>query len=623
MTDDFIVGIDLGTTNSSIAAYRDGAVHVFGSGDKLLPSCLALSDDGTLLVGRPARNQAVLHPERTLKSIKRRMGEDVSLPFGDRTLTPPEASALLLRELASWVEKETGKWPERAVVTVPAYFTDAQRNATREAGAIAGLDVVRLLNEPTAASLAYGEGADGKAATALVYDLGGGTFDVSIVRIEGDVTEVLASHGDTRLGGDDFTDLLAGRLRERFLQKHGPHSLDDQPAAMARLWWAAEAAKRRLSDEPYVQIREEHLVVGDKTSLHLETELSRDEYNDLIHPLLERTLESVTRAREAAGPAGREVDAILLVGGSTRTPLVAELLRERSRLEPRRDLHPDLCVALGAGTLAARLSGKVVKRVLVDVSAHSFGVSHLGVRDGQPYPHCYKAILERNTPLPLTRSEMFYTAQPYQEKVQVTVFQGENPDALLNIPLGDFWITGLQPTEEPNPVVMRMSLDLDGVLHASATEKGTGLGKEIVIDGATRTRTPEEIEAARSAMADLHSSYDGAFDSDGGTFDGEDDFENDADDFLEADAITIDPDGEPKADEAGEEPPESDASAPDLNTRAAALKGRAEALLDSLHAEDREDAQRLCAAIDEADTPEALREAVEELGDLLYFVEGR
>ncbi len=633
MSDDLIVGIDLGTTNSSLAAYNDGKVQVFGPGDKLLPSCLALTDEGALLVGEKARNQAVLHPERTLSSIKRHMGEEVQLALGDRRLTPAEASALILRELANWCEKELGRRPERAVITVPAYFTDAQRNATREAGAIAGLEVVRLLNEPTAASLAYGEGAHGKPETALVYDLGGGTFDVSIVRMEGDVTEVLASHGDTRLGGDDFTQLLALRLRERFLVKHGPRALDDQPVAEARLWWAAEAAKRRLSDEPFVQIREEHLVSGNAVSLHLETEISREEYNQLIHPLLERSMESVTRAREAAGAAGSNLDAILLVGGSTRTPLVVDLLRERSRMEPRRELHPDLCVALGAGTLAARLSGQGVDRVLVDVSAHSFGVSYLGLLNGVPSPYCYKPILERNTPLPLTRSEIFYTADSYQEEVHVNVFQGEHRDALCNIPLGEFRITGLQPCAEPNPVVMRMSLDLDGVLHARATEKNTGLRKEIVIAGASRTRTPEEIAAAKVKMAEIYSGLEG------GSMPA-DAMEDDEADWAEvlheeepdsaADGLAEEPEEEKAIPEPSVAPdgavPASATSDPDraeLTARAAALRGRALALFDRLHEEDREDVKRLSASIDAAGNIEELRDAVEELTELLYFVEGR
>ncbi len=636
MSEDLLVGIDLGTTNSSIAAYRGGKVHVFGPGDKLLPSCLSLADNGTLLVGVPARNQALLHPERTLKSVKRHMGENTALPLGDRSLTPPEASALLLRELASWVEKEAGRKPTRAVITVPAYFTDAQRTATREAGAVAGLEVVRLLNEPTAASLAYGEGARGKAETALVYDLGGGTFDVSIVRVEGDVTEVLASHGDTRLGGDDFTDLLAGRLRERFIAKHGPRSLDDQPVAVARLWWAAESAKRRLSDEAFVQIREEYLVTGKTAALHFETEVTRDEYDDLIHPLLERTLESVTRARESAGAAGANLDAILLVGGSTRTPMVSELLRERSRMEPRRELHPDLCVALGAGTLAARLSGKGVERVLVDISAHSFGVSYLGLHDGRPYPFCYKPILERNTPLPLTRSEIFYTAEAYQEKVQVRVYQGEHPDALRNLPLGDFWITGLKPMEEPNPVVMRMSLDLDGVLHASATEKDTGLGKEIVIDGAARTRTPAEIAAAQKSTAELFLNARGYYDSgdavdavatawDGG--DDDDEVDADVEEFDAGEAELRDArivqESAPSGDVSGPPEKRGDDARAELMTLAAELRGRALTLFDSLHADDKADIMRLSASIDAASEVTNLRAAVEELRELLYFVEGR
>src|SRR5580658_1109212 len=257
---DLIVGIDLGTTNSEVAAFVDGQVKVLGAGGRqILPSCVGFSASGELLVGAAARNQQALYPERTVRSIKRRMGSAETVMVGGRTFTPPEISALILRELAEWARAALGELPQKAVITVPAYFSDAQRSATREAGALAGLEVVRILNEPTAASLAYGYG-DGSRHTALIYDLGGGTFDVSVVTVEGDITEVLASHGNNLLGGDDFDDLLAKRLLEEFHKQHGIDLRQGNGAAKARLWWAAEEAKKKLSFEPYVKIREEALV---------------------------------------------------------------------------------------------------------------------------------------------------------------------------------------------------------------------------------------------------------------------------------------------------------------------------------------------------------------------------
>src|SRR5205085_5724731 len=249
---DLIVGIDLGTTNSEIAAFVDGRVRVLGPEDnKMLPSCVGISPNGELLVGESARNQQLIYPDRTVRSVKRKMGSMESVSLGEKTFTPQEISALVLRELAEWARRELGEPVKRAVITVPAYFSDAQRNATREAGMMAGLEVVRILNEPTAASLAYGFG-DGARRTVMIYDLGGGTFDVSIVTIEGDVTEVLASHGNNRLGGDDFDDLLVKRLEREFHQQHGFWLSDNHQAARARLWWAAEDAKKQLSSEPHV-----------------------------------------------------------------------------------------------------------------------------------------------------------------------------------------------------------------------------------------------------------------------------------------------------------------------------------------------------------------------------------
>ena len=277
-------------------------------------------------------------------------------------------------------------------------------------------------------------------------------------------------------------------------------------AAHARLWWAAEEAKKKLSFEPYVRVREEALVIENGKPLHLDLEISRDEYEEMIRPLIESTLDSVSKALGDARKSPGDLDAILLVGGSTRTPLIARRLQELTSLEPRQDVHPDLCVALGAGVLASRLAGHEVERVLVDVSPFSFGPSYLGERGGFPYPHCYHPIIHRNTPLPVTRTDRYCTAHPYQTVVQVEIYQGEDEDALKNILVGDFRIEGLRPTEEPNEVLCRMSLDVDGILHVTAIEKETGKSKHITIARALQAKSPAEIAAAQERLKALYSS---------------------------------------------------------------------------------------------------------------------
>ncbi|MBI4864189.1 MAG: Hsp70 family protein [Candidatus Riflebacteria bacterium] len=304
-----IVGIDLGTTNSEIAAFVGDRVRVLGPADrKILPSCVGLSPQGELLVGEPARHQMLVYPDRTVRSIKRKMGTDEKVALGDRTLSPQEVSSLILRELVEWARRQLQCPIQKAVITVPAYFSDAQRNATREAGVLAGLEVVRILNEPTAASLAYGTDHAGRQ-TVLVYDLGGGTFDVSIVTLEGDVTEVLASHGNNHLGGDDFDQLLMDRLLMQFKTTHGVDLREGHRVAYSRLWWAAEEAKRRLSSEQYVKVREESLVVVDGRPLHLDVEVARADYEEMIRPLVESTLDSVSRALADAGKRAEGSDA--------------------------------------------------------------------------------------------------------------------------------------------------------------------------------------------------------------------------------------------------------------------------------------------------------------------------
>ncbi|HVS08561.1 MAG TPA: Hsp70 family protein, partial [Planctomycetota bacterium] len=580
-----IVGIDLGTTNSEIAAFVDGQIRVLGPGDtRMLPSSVGFSSSGELLVGEAARNQHALYPERTVRSVKRKMGSEDTVALGDKRFTPQEISALILRELAGWAGRVLGEDPRKAVITVPAYFSDAQRNATREAGLLAGLDVVRILNEPTAASLAYGYG-DGTRHTALVYDLGGGTFDVSVVTIEGDVTEVLSSHGNNQLGGDDFDDLLAAHLTKVFQARHGV-DLAAHPVARARLWWAAEEAKKKLSFEQYVTVREEALVVERGTPLHLDVELSREDYEAMVRPLVESTLDSTSRALQDAGRTPAALDAILLVGGSTRTPLISTLLRERTGLEPRQDVHPDLCVALGAGVLASRLAGHAVERVLVDISPYSFGVSYLGERGGVPYPHCYRPIIPRNTPLPVTRTERYATAYPYQTEVDVQVYQGDDEDALKNVLVGDFRVEGLTETEEPNEILCRMRLDLDGILEVAAVEKRTGAARHVTIANALRVRSPEEIAAGQRRIRELYESRGEALEEGWGP-------------GADPDGAILD--GAPGAGNLGGSLEEGSPPAPaDRDPAVEELLARSRRVLERMHAEDREEAIELHERIETA-----------------------
>ncbi len=610
--DEVIVGIDLGTTNSEVAAFVDGQVRILSSGGKeILPSVVGISPSGELLVGEAARNQLVLYPERTVRSIKRKMGGNETVSLGDREFTPPEISALILRELASWASRKLDRTIEKAVITVPAYFSDAQRQATREAARLAGLDAVRILNEPTAASLAYGEGS---RHTAVVYDLGGGTFDVSVVALEGDVTEVLSSHGNNRLGGDDFNDLLADYLFREFQAKHGIDLRNGHPVARARMWWAAEEAKRRLSFEPEVTVREEALAAVDGKPLHLELEITREQYEEMIRPLIEQTLEHLSKALADAGKGPSDLDAILLVGGSTRTPLVTRLIEERTGLVPRGEIHPDLCVALGAGVMASRLAGHQIERVLVDVTPYSFGVSFLGDRGGVAYPHCYKPIVRRNSPLPVTRTERFYTSHPYQEEVEVRVYEGEDEDALRNILVGDFTVEGLTPMRDCNEVLCRMHLDLDGILNVTAIEKRSGLSKHITIARALAAKSEAEIAAARKRLEDLYASrQDGEeleeeFEENGGFLEAAEDGESEHGPVLVA------------ASTGGRG--DWDAAAADARQ----MVERSRKLLDQIHEEDREEVidlnQAIESAIEDQDAA-ALNRALDSMRELLFFVEGR
>ncbi len=588
-----IIGIDLGTTNSEVAAFVDGKTQILGKDDQLmLPSYVGISPNGELLIGQPAKNQMLLYPERTIRSVKRLMGTSEPIQLGDRTFTPPEISALILKELATRAQKRLGMPVSKAVITVPAYFSDAQRSDTRHAGELAGLEVVRIINEPTAASLAYGLDVAARQ-TVMIYDLGGGTLDVSIVRIEGEITEVLASHGNNRLGGDDFDQKLIDYLLQKFSELHHVDLRDSHPGAYARLWWAAEAAKMQLSSQPFARIREESLIQVDGKPLHLDVEVSQEQYEEMIRPLVEQTMDSASKAMSDAGVLPQALDAILLVGGSTRTPLVVKTLTRLCGKEPRQDLHPDLCVALGAGVLASRLGGHDVRQVLVDVSPYSFGPSYLGELNGLPSTNCYHPIIKRNTPLPITRTESYSTSVPYQNTVEILIYQGDDPDATHNILIGKFLIEGLAPMEEHNVVLCQMKLDLDGILHVTATEKLTGLRRHIAITGATTQRDQTAITKSRKALSALYES--------------------------KVDEQTVEIEPRPLS--------EAQETTAGINAKPAqAMIERCRKHMDAMHADDREEALNLIEALNDAitanDTP-ALAAASDALKEFLFFIEGK
>ena len=502
MTDE-IVGIDLGTTNSEIAVYRNGRPEVLGDarGRVILPSVVALSQTGELLVGEEARNQFLLYPERTVRSIKRRMGTDDTVRLGERDYKPQEISAIILSRLKEIAREALGRPVRQAVITVPAYFSDAQRQATREAGEIAGLEVVRIINEPTAAALVY-EAAQHQGKRILVYDLGGGTFDVSVVRIEGGVVEVIASHGNNQLGGDDFDHKIVEHVLEHLKLKHGV-DIASQARAMARVSRAAETAKKQLSEAPFARIQEEYLTERDGTPVNLDLELARHDYEAMIAPFIEETLGAIHIALESASLTASQVDEVLLVGGATRTPIIGHRLVEVFGKAPRGEVDPDLCVALGAAIQGAAMGGTEVSAVLVDVTPYTFGTSALGEFNGDIYPYCYIPIISRNTAIPVRRSEVFFTISDAQTDVKVRIFQGESPDALENIQLGEFRITGLSKAPAGNPVIIDLALDRDGILQVSAREKATGLERRITIDKAISRYNQGQLDEARKRIGAL------------------------------------------------------------------------------------------------------------------------
>ena len=579
-----IVGIDLGTTNSEIAVYRDGRPEVLVDerGCKILPSVVGVSETGELLVGEDAGNQFVLYPERTVRSIKRRMGGNDKVHLAGSEYTPQEISAMILKRLKDIAERSLGRPVHKAVITVPAYFSDTQRQATREAGEIARLEVIRIVNEPTAAALVY-EAAQHQGKRILVYDLGGGTFDASVVRIEAGVVEVISSHGNNHLGGDDFDHKIVEHILDHLKIKQGV-DVSDQPKAMARILRSAEAAKKHLSDHPFARIEEEYVAETAGKPIHLALELSREEYEEMIAPFIEETLSAVHVALESASLTSSQVDEILLVGGATRTPLIRKRLLEAFAREARGEVDPDLCVALGAAIQGGAIAGAEVSAVLVDVTPYTFGTSALGELNGELYPYHYVPIIPKNTAIPVRKGEVFFTVVDDQKTVEVRVFQGENADALENIQLGEFRVEGLSEAPAGNPIIIDLALDRDGILHVSATEKNTGLERRITIDKAMSRYDENKLDDARQRISDL--------------FDAED-----------ADGVTL---------------PSGGTTGTPAETGLAALVAKAQAKLDEAGDEDRAeliDIVEIIRDCKERGDVAGLEEASRQLGDLLFYLE--
>jgi molecular chaperone DnaK len=593
---DPIVGIDLGTTNSEVAIIRDRQPHVLAEGDDpILPSFVGLSEDGRILVGLAAKNQWVLAPDRTIKSIKRKMGQDIKVKLGDQEYRPQEISAMILRTLRDRATQQLGQPITKAVITVPAYFNDAQRQATREAGELAGLDVVRILNEPTAASLTY-DPSQRELHRLMVYDLGGGTFDVSIVQAQEGVVEVLASHGDTQLGGDDFDDLLLKLICDRFQQEHNI-DLRTNLVAKARVLSAAEAAKRHLSYHPFARIEEEFIAEKEGRALHLNLEISRDEYEQMIQPLLDRTMDCVQRALDDSHLTGSAIDKVVLVGGSTRTPRISQLLEQRLGQPPHQEVNPDLCVAMGAAIQAAIIGGQDVGAVLVDITPHSLGIKCLDEFRGFDFPFRFAPIIHRNTPLPASRSEIFHTVYDNQTEVEIEVYQGESEDVSNDHQVGRFRIEGLGRVAAGNQIVVQLDLNLDGMLKVSARERATGLQKQITIENALAEYEREERDQARERLDQLWAMRE---------------------------------DEEPEGLEAVTEEDELPALVPGPRegqreaVQARALLEKAERLLPQVQAEDRTELERLMTNVRTALTDRQwhkLTTASNELADVLFYLE--
>ena len=495
-----IIGIDLGTTNSCVAVLEGGDATVIANaeGSRTTPSVVGFTKAGERLVGETAKRQAVTNPERTISSIKRHMGTDYKVKIDDKEYSPQDISAMILTKLKNDAESYLGEKVTEAVITVPAYFTDSQKQATKDAGKIAGLDVKRIINEPTAASLAYGLDKDDSSHKILVYDLGGGTFDVSVLELGDGVFEVLATSGDNKLGGDDFDNALVKYMVDEFAKGNGI-DLSKDKMAMQRIKEAAEKAKMELSSATQTNINLPFITVSENGPLHMNMEITRAKFEQLTSYLVEKTIDPMKKAMSDAGITGSDIAKVILVGGSTRIPAVQEAVKKVTGKEPFKGINPDECVALGAAVQGGVLTGDVKDVLLLDVTPLSLSIETLG--------GVATKLIERNTTIPTKKSQVFSTADDNQSAVDIHVMQGEREMASDNITLGRFQLTGIPPAPRGVPQIeVTFDIDANGIVNVSAKDKGTGKEQSITISSSNKL-SDEEVEA-KIKEAEQHAEED-------------------------------------------------------------------------------------------------------------------